>query len=211
MQRRFRRALVALFAVGGLLAGEPAHLSPASAQPIELDELGYQLGRSDAALVVVEFADFGCSACGLFARETLPSLKAEFVETGRVRWQHIPFLLGGFANARQALRAAECAAEQSGFWAMHDLLYARQREWQRARRPAEVLRRLAAEQGLDLARWQACYDHDGGRHRTVANNRAARQLHVRGTPTFFVGGVRIEGALSANQFREVITRALNEQ
>ncbi len=202
-----RPVLETTLALLGLLAAAAPDARPAGAQAVVVRDLGYSIGAADAPVVVVEFGDFGCSSCGQFARETLPALKGEFVETGRVRWQYVPFLLGGFPNAPEAARAAECAAEQDAFWPMHDLLYEHQREWQRARRAAEVFARYAAEADLDLERWRACYQDDGGRDRTRANNRAARELRVRGTPTFFVNGIRVEGALTADQFRMVIARA----
>jgi protein-disulfide isomerase len=170
----------------------------------DLASLGYSRGLASAPVTVVEFGDFGCSACRQFALEGYPAIHEEFVSTGRVRWVYVPFLLGVFPNAPEAARAAECAAEQDAFWPIHDVLFERQEEWKRPRNPASVFQRYVAELSLDRARFDACYDDNGGRARTRANNRAARRNGVRATPTFFVNGRRFEGAPPLEQFRRLL-------
>src|SRR5690554_452246 len=59
-------------------------------------EIGHTLGSADAPVTVMEFSDFGCDACAGFARESLPSLKREFVETGQVRWRFVAIRQGFF-------------------------------------------------------------------------------------------------------------------
>lgn len=124
-------ALLALLALPGALPAQQ-----------ELASLGYARGSETAPVTVVEFGDFGCSACRKFALEGYPPLHEEFVATGKVRWIYVPFLLGLFPNAPEAARAAECAAEQDAFWEIHDLLFERQAEWKRLRNPASVLQAL---------------------------------------------------------------------
>ncbi len=170
----------------------------------DLASLGYARGSDTAPVTVVEFGDFGCSACRQFAMEGYPAIQEEFVSSGRVRWVYVPFVLGVFPNAREAVRAAECAAEQDAFWGMHELLFERQEEWKRPRNPAALLRVYADGLGLDAGRFAACYKEDLGRARTRANNRAARRSGVRATPTFFVNGRRIEGAPPPEQFRQLL-------
>jgi hypothetical protein len=77
--------------------------------------------------LIIEFGDFACPACAAFARETTAEIEREWIMTGRARLQFIP--IDVFRTGRLAARAAECAAEQDAFWPMHDLLYARQKEW----------------------------------------------------------------------------------
>ncbi len=170
----------------------------------ELAAVGYPRGNASAPVTVVEFGDFGCSACRQFALEGYPAIHAEFVATGKVRWVYVPFLLGVFPNAPEAARAAECAAEQDAFWPMHDVLFERQAEWKRPRNPIDLFRRYVVEADLDRVRFDACYEKDLGRARTRANNRAARRNGVRATPTFFVNGKRFEGAPPPEQFRQLL-------
>ena len=178
---------------------------PAIADTIDLRTIGYSRGSEDAPVQVYEFSDFGCPFCGTFARGTYPALHEEFVATGRVRWTYVPFVMGMFPNGGESARAAECAAEQDGFWRMHDLLFEKQNEWKASRDPDGLLNGYAAELGLDEADFASCYREDRGGRRTAINNRAADALRVRATPSFFINGRLVEGALPAEQFRQILS------
>lgn len=174
-------------------------------QGTDLTGIGYDAGSPDAKVVVVNFSDFGCPFCGTFARETYPALEREFVQSGKVFFKYVPFVMGMFPNAREASRAAECAADQGKFWEMHDRLYAGQQAWKRTFAPEEIFRQNAAGVRLDLARFNACYASQRTDSRTAEATRRAEQLRVRATPSFFVNGRLIEGALPLEQFRMLLT------
>jgi len=173
---------------------------------------GFDRGAARAPVTVLEFSDFGCPYCARFAAETYPALAAEFVATGRVRWKYVPFALGIFANGDEAARAGECAADQGkpAFGRMHDHLFADQEEWKAAPDAAPVFRALAAAARLDTARFAACYASDEPSRRVHASDALADQMAVRATPTFFVNGRRVEGALSVDEFRTVLLDALRQ-
>ncbi len=171
---------------------------------------GHDRGSTSAPVTVLEFADFGCPYCARFAAETWPVLEREFVTTGRVRWKYVPFVMGMFPNGTEAARAAECAADQgrAAFGRMHDRLYAMQDAWAGAGDPAGVLRAAAAAAGLDGPRFAACYLSRAADARIRAANALADALGVRGTPTFFINGQRIQGALPLEEFQTVLRAAV---
>ncbi len=171
---------------------------------------GYDRGRAGARVTVVEFADFGCPYCAQFAARVYPPLAAEFVKTGRVRWKYVPFALGIFTNGDEAARAAECAGDQgrAAFASMHDRLFAEQDAWKAAADPAGLFGSFALAAGLDTARFASCYGGAEPRRRIGAANALADALGVRATPTFFVDGRRVEGALPLDQFRALLADAL---
>lgn len=216
---RHAPALLALLLLAGCQAdgGQPPSREAPRGPPgfpaempqgmVDLAPLGYDLGNPEAPVTVVEFSDFGCPYCAGFALETFPVLLAEYVESGLVRWKYVPFVLGIFPNGAEAARAAECVADQGRFWQMHDLLYARQREWKASDAPAELFLSLATEVGVDPVRFSACYRVAGGAARTEANNVAAEALHVRATPSFLVNGQPVQGALPLEHFRSVLEQA----
>ncbi|MEX2584075.1 MAG: thioredoxin domain-containing protein [Gemmatimonadota bacterium] len=179
----------------------------AQVSPEEVRGLGYSIGDPSAPVHVVEFADFGCSACATFATDVMPKVMTAYVEKGRVHWQSVPFLLGGFRHASAAARAGECAGRQGKFHTMYERLFSEQRNWQRSRRPTDLFHEYARAIGLERVSWDECYRENRQRARTRDNTRSARRLRVRGTPTFFINGTRIEGALPAEQFEALLIRA----
>ena len=196
------RSLAVLLSTAWALFGA----SPTHAQEVDVGQVGYVLGDTAAAVTVVEFGDFACGACGEFWRATWPSVRTELIDGGRVLWRHVPFLLG-FRRGDAAANAAECAAEQGAFWQMHDRLFDGQESWMGGRRPEEVFQGYAAALGLDVSAFTVCYDGELGRERTRAATRVARDAGVRATPTFFVNGRRVLGALPYDVFRAIVEEA----
>jgi protein-disulfide isomerase len=195
--------VVVLSAALALLAGAGS----GEAQTIRGAEMGYVTGDPAAPVEVIEFSDFGCPACARFSRETQPAIFREFVDTGRVRWRMVPIQMGGFRNSLAATRAAECAGEQGRFWEIHGLLYGNQGEWQRERRPEAMLREHALAAGVEAPEWDRCIASGAVLQRTRTQTASARALGIRGTPSFFINGARVHGALPAVQFRQFLLRA----
>jgi len=201
---RFMMEIRALFLIAAILASAPV---AGSAQGLDLRGIGYEQGNPLARVVVIEFGDFGCSACGVFARDAWPTVKRDFVESGKVLWKYVPFVAGNFPNGPEAARAGECAGAQNAFWPMHDRIYEAQREWGRARNPRETFLGYAKELGLDEAAFSRCYQNDAGRERTNLAGQAARAAQVTGTPTFFINGQRVVGAPLVGDFVSMLVLA----
>jgi protein-disulfide isomerase len=190
----------------------PVPLVEATEPPpdVPLGELFHELAEPDATLTVVEFSDFGCPYCGQFERSTFPALRDEFVNTGKVRWRFVPFVLGMFPNGSEAMRAATCVAEQEGadFWAMHDTLFAKQDVWKSSGYPAQLFRSYAVLAGAEGDVFTECYQSARSADRVTAANALAARSGVRSTPTFFVNGTMVQGALPLAEFRQVLLEAL---
>ncbi len=187
------------------IRSDPATGSRRVSGTFPLASAGFSRGESDALVTIYEISDFGCRYCGIFAREELPVLTREFVDSGRVRWVFIP-TEGASVNSAQAARAALCAGEQNRFWEMHDLLFSDQRLWMRPRNPEAILKQLAGGIGVDADAFAACYSGDAARRRLLQSSRLSLLLGIRATPSFFVDGRIVEGALRAAQFAELIGR-----
>lgn len=173
------------------------------------------LGTVEAPVTVVEFSDYQCPFCARFFRTTLPALKAEYVDTGKVRYVFRDFPLDQIhPQARKAAEAARCAGEQGKYWEMHDTLFQNQQALGVGQLKAHA-RRLA----LDAAGFDACLDRGrfaGGVQKDLDDGIAAG---VRGTPAFVVGrtrsdgmveGTLVTGAQPVQVFRQVIDRLLRE-
>ena len=218
-------AVIAALAACGADPAPAAQQRPASSAPpsasgvadtrvvvggTDLTSVGYDRGDPRAPIVMVDLSDFGCGYCARHALETLPALEREYIATGKVFYKYVPFVMGMFPNGELAARAAECAGEQDRFWPMHDSVYARQRDWKRGSDPNGVFTRLAQQVVPDPRRWAACYASDRRAARTKAANEAASRLGVRATPTFFVNGQMVEGALPLDVLRGGLSTMLRE-
>lgn len=206
--RQVRGCLCAIVVLA-LVGGAP----PVVAQQVQ-DTLpagvGYPHPRSNtrAPVYVVEFSDFGCAYCAQFTQQTFPTLEREFIATGRVRWTFVPFRLVGFPNADEAAEAAECAGEQQAFWPMHDRLFAERGQWSRAAKPTDTFVTYAQALELDTTRFRQCTASRAMRGRVLEHTSLARVMGARATPTFFINGRRVEGALPAARFRTLLLREL---
>ena len=175
---------------------------------LEVAGLGHFIGDPAAPIHVVEFADLGCRECRRFMEETLPSIRDEYISTGRVYWQFIPYVSGLQPNGEEGARAVECAADQDAFWPMHDVLYGHQTEWWTKMRPQRQYKRYAEALELDVDRFERCYREKETEELTGANTEAALRAGVRATPTFFVNGRMVLGALPVEPFRAVLEAAV---
>jgi protein-disulfide isomerase len=140
--------------------------------------------------VIVEFSDFQCQYCGRHARETLPAIRRQFVETGQARYIAFHFPLDNIhPQARKAAEAAECAGRQGQFWRMHERLFVDPQ----ALTPEQFARHAQAI-GLDEDRFDSCMA-GGALERVRADQAEGRRLGVFGTPSFFLGTIRDDGSL----------------
>jgi protein-disulfide isomerase len=168
----------------------------------DLPGVGHEKGDAGADIVIIEFADFACTACAQFAQETLPYIQREWIATGRARLRLLPF--DALKSGRVAARAAECAGEQNAFWEMHDVLFARHRDWLAHRGQREIFEGWAAGLNLDMKRFRACWNSSLGRKQLERNTRLARTYGVPATPAFSVNGRPIVGALRYSDFAGVL-------
>jgi protein-disulfide isomerase len=150
---------------------------------------GHLIGTANAKIVVVEFADFECPFCDSM-RPTLDSLR-RLNPNVAIRFRHLP---NGdiHAHATDAAIAAECAAQQRRFQEYHDVLYN-----ERKALGVQGWTFLAARiGGIDTSAFRDCLSASAAAASAVATDvRDAHELHVDGTPTFFIGGHRITGAV----------------
>jgi diadenylate cyclase len=145
-------------------------------------------GPEDAPVTLVKYGDYECPYCRE-AHPVLKELQARVGEQVRFIFRHFP-LDSVHPRARRAAQAAEAAASQGRFWEMHDLLYERQGEL------GEVdLMRYAAELGLDLRRFEEDLSNDHQAWRIEEDRLGGTRAGVRGTPAFFVNGVRYAGTV----------------
>jgi protein-disulfide isomerase len=174
--------------------------TPERTGPTELDGAVDHVRGPAGAPVILEYGDYECPYSRMAFREI------ERVEHGlggqvRFAFRHFP-LTEIHPHALAASAAAEAAAGEGRFWAMHDVLFHRQKALE-----DDDLRRYAAEIGLDLER----FDRDrAGREvmerirRDVVAGLATGD--VQGTPTLFIDGVVHRGSFDATALIAALAR-----
>jgi protein-disulfide isomerase len=174
------------------------------------------LGAPDAPLTLIEFSDYECPYCRRFVKTTLPALKAEYINTGKLRYVFRNFPLDQIhRDARKAAEAAQCAGEQGQYWAMHDVLFHKQQALQ-----LEQLKTYARNLDLDAPAFDDCLELGRYAAEVQKDVEDGIALGVQGTPSFFLGktsagdtmqGIFLSGAQPITAFRGVIERLLNGQ
>ena len=212
---------------GGIFGGTPAPSSgsarsapetpaqqpspPPQRARIDISDLGHTLGSEDAPIRVVEFSDFGCGYCRKFHVETFPTIRDEYVETGKVAWKYIPYVLGIFPNGVESARAGECAIAQGAFPRYGQRLFEDQDAWKEENEPLDAFIRLARDEGLDVERFRTCYEERLRDDRVQRNMDLGQRVGIRGTPTFLIEGQLVSGALPLETFREIFDTMLAQE
>jgi protein-disulfide isomerase len=173
---------------------------------------GYLLGRADAPVQVLEFADFECPACGQFFVLTEPDVRQRLIETGEISYRFLDFPLPGHKNTWPASNAAACANEQGKFWQMHDQLFSAQDQWngEATSRPKSVFKGYAETIGLDVAKWEQCFDDQKFLRNIQASRAEAERRMVGQTPSFIIGSRIIPGSISYDKFKAYVDSAKAE-
>jgi protein-disulfide isomerase len=188
-----------------LLAG-----AGASQDSLAVGDLGVLHGNPAAPVQVVEFSDFSCPYCATFHQAARDSLFATFVAEGQVRWISLPYVSGLYPHSRPAAAAAWCAGLEGRFEALSDLLYRHRGRWVGGARgeALEAILALGREAGLDPEALRRCVDAPDTRDRIRRVRRLAREVGVRGTPTYFIDGFPAMGALPFAYVRRLVDRRL---
>lgn len=144
------------------------------------------LGDRAAKVAIVEFSDYQCPFCRAFQEQTMPGLKAQYIDAGKVQFIYRDFPLNFHPHAESAAIAARCAGEQNAYWEMHDQLFANQKQL-----GAKLYTELAEQLHLDAKQFDSCLNDAKFKGQLSGEINYGQQIGIDGTPAFFVG--RIEG------------------
>ena len=148
-------------------------------------------GNAAAKVVVIEYASLTCHFCADFHTKSFPRLKADYIDTGKIKFIYRDYPTDGLATGAALL--ARCAPGDRGK-AMIDMLFKSQHEWAHAEKPLDPLRGYAQLAGMAPADIDACLKNSAILDEIKAVQKTAGTLYrVQATPTFFVGEAKIEG------------------
>jgi protein-disulfide isomerase len=205
------RNLVLFRALGGIAAliavafAAPA-IAADSLPPKEKILSERVLGKADAPVTLIEYASLTCPHCANFAMETLPTIKKDYIETGKVKLIYRDFPLDRLALTASMM--ARCAPEDR-YYGLIETLFRTQDTWARASDPGVALQRLGAVAGLSKENYDACVANREIFDGIVAMRGQAEQEHkVNSTPTFVLDGRKLTGDLSLPEVRKALDAAV---
>lgn len=157
------------------------------------------IGPADAPVTIVMFTDFECPYCHEGQR-AMAELRKIYGERLRVAYKAFP--MSRHRNALLAALAAESAEAQAKFWPFFERLFGG------PRLTRDRLLSVGREVGLDVQRLARDLDELSHATNVMADLRQAKILGVRSTPTFFINGRPISGAMPVHAFREFVDAEL---
>lgn len=163
------------------------------------------LGKADAKVTIIEFSDFECPYCQRFNLNTFPSLKSEYIDTGKAKIVFKNFPLPGHADAEPAALASECAFEQNKFWEYHDRIFENQ-----SKLNDSDLKQYAKDLDLDTTKFNSCLDSKKYLDKVKSDINDGSLAGIQGTPSFIINGTLIPGAYPLADFERVINQKLGE-
>jgi protein-disulfide isomerase len=179
-----------------------------TAKLLEVPPLGDRaLGAADAKVVIVEYASTTCPHCARFHKEVFPSVKKDYIDSGKVRFIFREFPLNDVDLA--AVMVARCAPEDK-FFPLLDIYFEQQESWTKGN-PRVELFKIAQLAGFSQESFDACLKNEKvAKGILESRDRAESEFGVQSTPTFFINGEVLRGAESAEEFRKLIDAALAE-
>jgi len=209
-RRDFLETVGALALAGGAVAtlGETALAAPAGPQTVSIEELmspgalpDQVLGAAEAPVTIVEYASMTCPHCAAFHETTYPELKKRYIDSGKVRFIFREFPLDPLAAAGFML--ARCAGDGK-YYPMIETLFHQQKTWA-VQKPIPPLLAIAKQAGFSQQSFEQCLANQKLLEDIEkVRERAANKFGVASTPTFFINGERVTGAISIEELEKKI-------
>lgn len=208
--------LIAAVGIGGLwYINQPP--DPAPSLTVETEQstgdidtsivLEMSLGDPDADVTVIEYASFTCPHCRNFHQQVFGLLKAEYIETGKIKFIHREVYFDRFGL--WAGIVARCGGADR-YFGIVDLIYRQQSEWMSGE-PAALaanLRNIGKTAGLTEEQLDACFaDSDKAQAMVALYQQNAQADDVQGTPTFMINGEKF-GNMNYADFAAVLDEKL---
>jgi protein-disulfide isomerase len=199
-------AALAGFSPLRLISGAYAQSATDVAKPQSLPDMA--LGPADAKVTITEYASMTCPHCAAFNDQVFPKIKAEFIDTGKVRYVFREFPLDIKAAAGSMLSRCIANGDPNKYFAVTDLLFKTQADWV-MKNTTEALTRIGKQAGLSQQQVDDCLKDQALLDKIAADQKYASEvLKVDSTPTFFINGDKIKGETSIEEFEKKINPLL---
>lgn len=174
-----------------LVAGSVVYSNYATNQANEGIEITAHIkGNPEATVTLTEYSDFQCPACAQFY-PVVDSLVEDYGDSIQLEYRNFP-LISIHPYAVPAAKAAEAAAQQGKFWEMHNKLFDNQSDWSSSAGPRKYFEQYAEEIGIDVDQFKKQYKAAVIEDHIKSQYEEARELDLRGTPSFLLNGEKME-------------------
>lgn len=185
-------------------AGDGNSLAAKLMEPQALPDM--VMGDANAPVTIIEYASMTCGHCANFHKNTLPALKERYIDTGKVRMilREFPF----DPRAAAAFMLARCAP-QDKYYPMVSVLFEQQSVWAQAQDPRPPMLQLAKLAGFTQESFDACLSNQELLDKVSAVfEKASKEYGVESTPTFFINGEKVTGAMPIDEMAPYIEKHL---
>ena len=188
----------------------PLSLFAIDLSALKISENDFVIGDEDAPVTIIEYASMSCSHCANFHKNTLPELKTEYIDTGKVRmiFRDFPFNYPALLGSMMM----RCIPNEVRYDYMN-VLYQLQSKW--VNRDPNItkkeLYKIMQSGGMTKDEFDSCYSNlDIENEILEAVMAAQNDFNIRSTPSFIVNGNLVEGNKNTKEFRQIIDKILSE-
>jgi protein-disulfide isomerase len=158
------------------------------------------IGPQKAPVTIVEFADYECPYCQKVAAD-VKKLQADLSDKVAFTYKDFPI----HSRSEKAAEAARCAGKQGKFWELHDeLFHSKELDVDQLKAQARALK-------LDSSEFDKCLDSGEEAEAVDRDHKEGTRLGISGTPSFFINGHFMSGALDYATLRQIVEQQLAVQ
>ena len=202
LTRRFLGAILCLAALSTLVAvaspiaaaaGAENAIATLVAKPVSLPDMA--LGQPAAPITIVEYSSLTCPHCAAFSENVFPMLQSKYIDTGKVRFVSREFPLDIKAAAASMLARCVGNGDAIRYFDIVGQLFKQQEPL--VSRTLDTLNAIGDHFGMNEAAVEACVKDQVLLDKLTADQKfAVEALKVEATPTFFINGEMLKGAMS---------------
>jgi protein-disulfide isomerase len=205
---RFLAALTALIVfalpIGGAAVAQNA-IATSVAKPVSLPDMA--LGQPAASVTIVEYSSLTCPHCAAFAENVFPMLQSKYIDTGKVRFVSREFPLDIKAAAASMLARCVGNGDAIRYFDAVGQLFKQQEPL--VSRTVDTLNAIGDRFGMNEAAVEACVKDQALLDKITADQKfAVEELKVDATPTFFINGEMLKGAMSFEELDNKLSALL---
>ena len=168
-------------------------------EPGPLGEREY--GNRNAPVTIVEYVSLTCPHCRNYHAKIFPKVKRQYVDTGKVRYIIREFPIGRTAGT--AALATRCARKNKHL-ALTEAYLSRQGEWVSQEIRPDAIYGIAKSSGMSRAEFDKCLSNQSIIDGLTEVKQRGRKYGVIGTPTFFINGQKLQGAVTFEEVKALI-------